>query len=92
MLMQGLPKDWLNMLEETHMSKLIRFMCVKNSKYGLMCMGGMWQKDLDGGQEVRCCFSLASCSCVNAFAWCLSEDAARLAVRDALEPACLILA
>jgi len=51
MLIQGLPKDWLNLLEETHMSRLIKFLCVKNSKYGLMCMGGMWQKELDGGKE-----------------------------------------
>lgn len=60
MLIQGLPKDWLNLLEETHMSRLIKFLCVKNSKYGLMCMGGMWQKELDGGKEVRSCCYLAS--------------------------------
>ncbi len=51
MLMQGLPKDWLNALDETHLSKLIKFMCVKNAKYGVMCMGGMWQQELDGGAE-----------------------------------------
>ena len=51
MLLQGLPKDWLNALEDTHLARQIKFMCVKNSKYGLMCMGGMWQKDLDGGKD-----------------------------------------
>jgi len=51
MLVQGLPKDWVNNLEDMHLSKLIKFMCVKSSKYGLMCMGGMWQKELDGGKE-----------------------------------------
>jgi hypothetical protein len=34
------------------MSKLLKFLCVKNSKYGLMCIGGMWQRELDGGPEV----------------------------------------
>ena len=51
--MQGLDKDWLTSLEDVHMTKLLKFLCVKNSKYGLMCMGGMWQQELDGGQEVR---------------------------------------
>ena len=51
MLLEGLPKDWLTALEEKHMSKLIKFMCLKSNKYGLMCMGGMWQKELDGGEE-----------------------------------------
>lgn len=52
MLVQGLRKDWLTNLEDVHMSKLLKFLCVKNSKYGLMCIGGMWQRELDGGPEV----------------------------------------
>jgi len=52
MFVKGLPADWVNNLEDMHLSKLIKFMCVKSSKYGLMCMGGMWQKELDGGKEV----------------------------------------
>ena len=51
MMVQGLPKTWLKDLEEKHITKLIKFLCIKSSKHGLMCVGGMWQKELDGGKE-----------------------------------------